>query len=560
MRKITILFLLFIPLLSIAGKNSDTLKFWIAFKDKANSPYRIDKPLEYLSQKAIDRRAKFGIKITEQDFPVNPNYVQQIAGMGVTVLNTSRWLNGMSIQTSDLGTVKKILALPFVSAVDKVGIKSSQDNSKMDYLLEFFMSLGEDGEDTTTIDDNYYGDGLNQIRMLNGVAMHQLGYTGKGVDIAVLDGGFMNVNKIKTFNHLFTRGLIAGTWDFVNIEESVVEDNNHGMNVLSCMAAKTPGKMVGTAPDARYWLLRTEDANTEYIIEEYNWATGAEFADSVGVDIINSSLGYTNFDDEGTSHTFAQLNGKTSVASIAAAIAAKKGIIICNAAGNEGNDPWRYVGAPADAFGIITVGGVSPDREHVDFSSYGPTADGRIKPTVCAQASKAYVASVSEGFYGSQGTSFASPILCGMVACLRQANPDKTVEEMIAAIEMSSHKYLHPDTVLGSGIPDFIVANRYLGGDKDFNYKKNQIENPPAEVFTNSISFTAFSPKYDNIVFTLSNKKGEIVERKSIQPKVKTGSGFYKTEIEMPSDLPKGKYTLSLKIGNDEFNYPLTKE
>lgn len=559
MKKITILFLLFIPLLSVAGKNSDTLKFWVAFKDKANSPYTVDKPLVYLSQKAIDRRGRFGIKITEQDFPVNPNYVQQIADMGVTVLNTSRWLNGISIRTADLATVKKILALPFVSDVEKVGIHSNKDNSKMDYLLEFFMSLGGE-EDTATIDDSYYGDGLNQIQMLNGVEMHKLGYTGKGVDIAVLDGGFMNVNKIKAFTHLFNRGLIAGTWDFVNIEESVVEDNNHGMNVLSCMAAKIPGKMVGTAPDARYWLLRTEDANTEYIIEEYNWASGAEFADSAGVDIINSSLGYTTFDDESTNHTFAQLNGKTSVASIAAAIAAKKGIIICNAAGNEGNDPWRYVGAPADAFGIITVGGVSPEREHVDFSSYGPTADGRIKPTVCAQASKAYVASVSDGFYGSQGTSFASPILCGMVACLRQANPNRTVEEMIAAIEMSASKYLHPDTVLGSGIPNFIKANRYLGGDETFNYKKNQIETPPAEVFTNSISFTAFSPKYDNILFTLSNKKGEIVERKSLQPSVKAGTGFYTDEIELPADLSKGKYTLVLKIGNEEFSFNLIKE
>ena len=559
MKKITILFLLFIPLLSVAGKNSDTLKFWVAFKDKANSPYTVDKPLVYLSQKAIDRRGRFGIKITEQDFPVNPNYVQQIADMGVTVLNTSRWLNGISIRTADLATVKKILALPFVSDVEKVGIHSNKDNSKMDYLLEFFMSLGGE-EDTVTIDDSYYGDGLNQIQMLNGVEMHKLGYTGKGVDIAVLDGGFMNVNKIKAFTHLFNRGLIAGTWDFVNIEESVVEDNNHGMNVLSCMAAKIPGKMVGTAPDARYWLLRTEDANTEYIIEEYNWASGAEFADSAGVDIINSSLGYTTFDDESTNHTFVQLNGKTSVASIAAAIAAKKGIIICNAAGNEGNDPWRYVGAPADAFGIITVGGVSPEREHVDFSSYGPTADGRIKPTICAQASKAYVASVSDGFYGSQGTSFASPILCGMVACLRQANPNRTVEEMIAAIEMSASKYLHPDTVLGSGIPNFIKANRYLGGDETFNYKKNQIETPPAEVFTNSISFTAFSPKYDNILFTLSNKKGEIVERKSLQPSVKAGTGFYTDEIELPADLSKGKYTLVLKIGNEEFSFNLIKE
>lgn len=560
MKKISILFLLFVPILSIAGKNSDTLKFWVAFKDKANSPYSISKPEAYLSPKAIERRKRFGIKITEQDFPVNPQYIQQIIATGVARLNTSRWLNGMSIQTADLETVKKITDLPFVKSVEKIGVLSNKDNSKMDYLLEFFSSLGEEEKDTTAIDNSYYGDGLNQILMLNGVAMHQAGYTGSGVDVAVLDGGFMNVNKIKTFGHLFSRGLIAGTWDFVDLEENVADDNNHGMNVLSCMAAKTPGKMVGTAPDARYWLLRTEDANTEYIVEEYNWATGAEFADSAGVDIINSSLGYTTFDDKATSHTHAQLNGKTSVASIAAAIASEKGIIICNAAGNEGNDPWRRVGAPADAFGIITVGGVTPDSAHVDFSSFGPTADGRIKPTVCAQAAKAYVASVSDGFYGSQGTSFASPILCGMVACLRQANPDRSVGDMIEAIQMSASQYLHPDTILGYGIPDFIKANRYLGGDKTFNYKKNQVETPPAKTFTNTITFTTYSPKYDNIVATLSKPDGKIIERKSILPASKASIAFHTTEIEVPADIENGKYTLTLKIGSEEFTYTVTKE
>lgn len=540
------------------GAESDTLKFWVAFKDKANSPYSVQKPEKYLSQKAIERRKRFNIEITEQDFPVNPQYVKKVEKIGVQVLNRSRWLNGISIQTADKSKLKKILALKFVKSVDKVGVFSRKDNSKMDYLMEFFMGMGGD-KDTTKIAESDYGDGLNQIKMLNGVAMHQQGYKGEGVTIAVLDGGFMNAHKIKTFEHLYKNGQILGTWDFVQLDSNVYDDNNHGMNVLSCMAARTPQKMIGTAPDANYWLLRTEDANTEYVIEEYNWVSGAEFADSAGVDIINSSLGYTTFDDASMDHTYKDLNGKKLISTQGANIAAKKGIIICNAAGNEGDDDWKYLGAPADAVGIITVGGVNPNRTHAQFSSYGPTADGRIKPTVVAQATKAIVASVSNGFYGSQGTSFASPILCGMVACLRQANPNKTVDEMIKAIQFSAHLYHNPDTILGSGIPDFVLANRYLGGDKQFNYKKNQVAAAPNATFKEYISFTIFSPKYDNGVVTVTDNNGKIVYRESILPNAKNPLGFHKVNISQAKDFARGTYTCTIKVGSTEEVYTLTK-
>lgn len=559
MKRFSALLLLLIPFLAQAT-DTDTLKFWVSFKDKANSPYSVEKPLEYLSEKAIERRKKQNIEITEQDFPVNPNYVEKVLAVGVKKINTSRWLNGMSILTADLDKVKKILKLPFVTSVEKVGVHSRKDNSKMDYLLEFFMSLGGEDGDSTVIDESHYGEGLNQIQMLNGVAMHQKGYTGKGVTIAILDGGFMNVHKLNTFAHLFRDKRIMGTWDFVQLDSNVFDDNNHGMNVLSCIAAKTPGKMVGTAPDANFWLLRTEDANTEYIVEEYNWASGAEFADSAGVDIINSSLGYTNFDDESTNHTFKHLDGKTSVASIAAGIAAKKGIIVCNAAGNEGNDPWKYIGAPADAFGIITVGGVTPDSAHADFSSYGPTADGRIMPIVSAQASKAIVASVNNKFYGSQGTSFATPILCGMVACLRQANPDKSVEEIIDAICFSASQHHKPDTILGHGIPDIVLANRYLGGDKDFDYKKNQLAAEPNRVFKEHINFTSYSKSFDSILITLRNEKGSVVVRESVLPNVKEPKGFHKVNLVVDKKLPKGAYNLEVSVGDTVFKYQLTKD
>ncbi len=554
-------FVVFFLIVSVFAKadSNDSIKFWVSFKDKKSTPYSVNKPEKFLSKRAIERRKTFNIKITEQDFPVNPSYVNKIEKTGVKVLNRSRWLNGVSILTADNKKIKEILELPFVADVKKVGVYSKKDNSKMDYLMELFMSLGGDS-DTSKIDGPYYGDGLNQIQMLNGVEMHKKGYTGKGVVIAVLDGGFMNVHKIKTFRHLFINNQILGAWDFVQLDSNVYNDNNHGMNVLSCMAAKTPYKMVGTAPDAQYWLLRTEDANTEYLIEEYNWASGAEFADSAGADIINSSLGYTTFDDKTMNHTYKDLNGKKSVCTQAAAIAAQKGIIVCNAAGNEGDDKWKYLGAPADAVGIITVGGVNGDSTHAEFSSYGPTADGRIKPTVVAQATKAIVSSVDDKFYGSQGTSFSSPILCGMVACLRQANPTKTVDEVITAIQFSATQYHAPDTVLGSGIPNFVLANQYLGGDEYFDYKRNQIAVPPSSIFKETISFTTFSPKYDSIVVTITDTKGNIVLRKSILPDVKNPLGFHKINLSEANNFATGTYTCTVKIDKEVAVYKLTKE
>ncbi len=567
MKKISAVILFLFPLLAVAGYG-DTLKFWVQFTDKKNSPYSINQPESFLSKKAIERRAKFGITITEEDFPVNPDYLKKVNSTGVQVLNTSRWLNGVSIQTADNDVIKKLMALPFVKSIDKVGLYDNKDNSRLEYLMEMLMAVGEEepettdgtmqpGVELTPYNKDFYGKGFNQIEMLNGAEMHRLGFTGKGVTIAVLDGGFMNVNKIKTFQHLYTNGQLLGTWDFVRQDSNVYDDNNHGMNVLSCMAAQTPGKMVGTAPEASYWLLRTEDANTEYLIEEYNWVSGAEFADSAGVDIINSSLGYSAFDDNSTSHKYSQLDGKTSVASRAASIAAKKGIVVCNAAGNEGNDDWTYIGAPADADGIITVGGVNADSTFADFSSYGPTADGRLKPEVTAQATQAYVATVADVFVPNQGTSFASPILCGMVACLRQANPNKTVQEIITALQLSGHRFANPDTAFGNGIPNFIKANRYLENDVTFDYAKNSIETAPSKTFNKAIGIVVYLTKKQKIDARLNTSSGQTIKTFNAQGFEK---GFNKVVFTELDGLKPGNYQLEIKIGGATHGFTLTKD
>lgn len=546
--------------------NGDTLKFWVQFTDKKNSPFSVKDPEKYLSKRAIERRKKLDIKITEEDFPVNPAYMHQVSQAGVQMLNPSRWLNGVSIQTNNLDHVKQIMELPFVKEVKKVGLYSGIDNANMDYLMEFFMSLGS--EDSTKIPEGgtrsgftpeYYGEGFKQLDMLNGLAMHNEGYTGEGIVIAILDGGFMNVNKIETFKHLYDNNQVLGTYDFVKRDSNVYDDNNHGMNVLSCMAAKTPGVMVGTAPGASYWLLRTEDANTEYPIEEHNWATGAEFADSAGADLINSSLGYTTFDEKLMNHKYSDLDGKTSPATKAAAIAAKKGLIVCNAAGNEGDGDWKYIGAPADADGIITVGGVDPDGAPASFSSFGPSADGRLKPNVAALAVEAIVASVSGNFYPSQGTSFATPILCGMVACLLEANPGKSPAEVIKAIEMSGSKYHKPDSVLGYGIPDFVKANRFLGGDKTFDYGKDQIESTPAETIGDSVMLTVYLAKEQKVEVKLKNGSDKEI-KSAIYPASTAFNNFYRIQLENLGKLKAGQYDLEIYInGKKKYIYNLKK-
>ncbi|HYG14820.1 MAG TPA: S8 family serine peptidase [Bacteroidia bacterium] len=546
--------------------NGDTLKFWVQFTDKKNSPYSVKNPEKYLSQRAIERRKRLDIKITEEDLPVNPDYMHQVSTAGVEMLNASRWLNGVSVQTSNQEHIKQIMALPFVKEVKKVGVFNSIDNANMDYLMEFFMSLGS--EDSTQISEGgtrsgftkeYYGEGFHQLNMLRGMDMHNNGYTGEGIVIAILDGGFMNANKIEAFKHLYESNRILGTYDFVKRDSNVYDDNNHGMNVLSCMAAKTPGIMVGTAPGASYWLLRTEDANSEYPIEEHNWATGAEFADSAGADLINSSLGYTTFDDKSMNHKYSDLDGKTSPATKAATIAAKRGLIICNAAGNEGDGEWRYIGAPADAEGIITVGGVDPTGAVASFSSLGPASDGRLKPNVAAQATEAIVASVSGNFYPSQGTSFATPILCGMVACLLQANPDKSPAEIIKAIEMSGNQYHHPDSVLGYGIPDFIKANRFLGGDKAFDYDKDQIESAPDEAMGDSLMLTVYLVKAQKVEVTLKNGSGKEV-KSGVYPGNTSFNNFYRIQLEGLDKLGAGQYQLEVYInGKKKYTYNVKK-
>src|SRR5258706_324851 len=255
-----------------------------------------------------------------------------------------------------------------------------------------------------------YVPALHQLQMINGDFLHSLGYRGKGMLIAVMDAGFNNANTIPVFQDLIADNRILATHDFVQGDSNVYGHHFHGTAVLSCMAAHLPGYMIGTAPDAEYILLRTEDAATEYIIEEYNWACGAEYADSAGADVFNTSLGYTTFDDPLYNHTYADMNGDSAVITIAADIAASKGILVVNSAGNSGGGPWNYIGAPADGDSVLTVGGVDSLKVIYARSSHGPSFDGRVKPNACAQGLNAYLDFANAAFGYGSGTSFASKV------------------------------------------------------------------------------------------------------------------------------------------------------
>ncbi|MBC7409311.1 MAG: S8 family serine peptidase [Arcicella sp.] len=499
-------------------------KYLITFKDKTNSPYSISKPLEFLSQRSINRRQKQNITLKIRDLPVNPAYISEIKKTGAEIWFTSRWMNAALIQTSD-ANLQTILKLPFV--------KGLEVNGTVDDPLS---RSGRKKAKFEALDNKSLNYGLSKIQneMLGVNIMHDLGFKGEGMMIAVLDAGFNNADKIAAFKPLFDENRIVGTYDFVKKEKSVYEDDAHGTEVLSCMGAFLEGNMVGTAPKASYLLLRSEEASSEYIIEEANWLFAAEYADSVGVDLINSSLGYTTFDDVKTNHTYAQLDGNTTIAARAADWAAGVGIVCVISAGNEGNDSWKYEGTPADADSVIAVGAVDANKLYVKFSSQGIPNDKRIKPDVVAMGQSTAIISPNGNVTTGSGTSFSSPILCGMVAGYWQANPTLTAMQIMENVRKSGSQAVKPDKVLGYGIPNLFKVLAIEG--EVSNFFKVYPNPTKAEITIEIDNFTG--KDYEAIIMDVS---GRIQYIETLKNTVQTIS------IEK---IPTGTYFL--RVGNEE--------
>ena len=421
----------------------DTLKYRISLKDKAATDYSLQKPEMYLSKKSIERRKRQGLEIDSTDLPVCKKYVDAIRKKGVHVLVTGKWDNFVTVSCNDSMLIAEIAGLPFVRSTERVWRGVAKRASERDSLINKPLRT-----------DSLYGPAITQIKMSHVDRLHEAGFKGQGMTIAVIDAGFHNVDKIEAMKNI----NILGTRDFVNPEADIYAESSHGMSVLSCMAMNQPNVMIGTAPEASYWLLRSEDEYSENLVEQDYWAAAIEFADSVGVDLVNTSLGYYSFDDPAKNYRYRDLNGHYALMSREAAKAADKGIVVVCSAGNSGSGSWKKITPPGDAENVITVGAVNKYGVLAPFSSVGNTADGRVKPDVVAVGLGSDVMGTDGNLRHANGTSFSSPIMCGMVACLWQACPELTAKEIIELVRRSGDRAVFPDNIYGYGIPDLWKA------------------------------------------------------------------------------------------------------
>jgi subtilisin family serine protease len=460
-------------------------RYIVQFTDKKGTSYSLLAPQAYLSAKSIARRTSQHIAIDSTDLPVNPAYLDSIRNVpNVIVLNNSKWLNQALIKIIDTnlraGTLARINAFPFVKrSADIAARKSARGNNLTNGLAEGPIQqpvLEHHISAPAGIAALEYGSMYNQIHIHDADYLHKLGFTGRGMTIAVLDAGFFGYLTNPVFDSVRLQGRVLGTWDYVDNNASVNEDAVHGANVFSLMASNRPGVLVGSAPHASYWLFKTEDSNSEYPVEEQFWTVAAEFADSAGVDMISTSLGYANFDNSIFNYSYAQRNGKTAMITIAADMAARKGILVVVAGGNSGggSTDLKYVGCPADAENAFTIGSIDINGNIAGTSSWGPNGAGLLKPNVVSVGANAVVANPSGNPVTGSGTSYACPLMAGMVACLWQVFPELTNMQIMDAVQKSAHKYASPDYRFGYGIPNFkkgvaLLTKQYASASTSFN-------------------------------------------------------------------------------------------
>tara|TARA_R110001592_G_scaffold85244_1_gene251746 strand:- start:1806 stop:3428 length:1623 start_codon:yes stop_codon:yes gene_type:complete len=518
---------------------------WVFLKNKPNSAAYFASPLTMLSQRALDRRTKQNIAIDSIDVPIDVRHYSLVKNtFGITVLAKSKWLNAIHVQGTQVDIKNLKTTYTFV---DKIEFANKTLNTKGVSSKKSTQRTKRNKFEKTTTNFNY-GNAANQISMLKGDFLHQIGYTGTGMQIAVIDAGFPNVNTLAAFQRLRDNNQILGGYDFVDRSTDFYKGNNHGTNVLSDIGGYIDSQFVGTAPDASFYLFRTEDAENEVPLEESLWVEAAEMADSLGVDVINTSLGYTTFDNAAYNYTYNDMDGKTTFITRGAEIGVSRGMILVNAAGNEGNDDWKYMGAPADAASIFTVGAVNATGNIAAFSSFGPTSDGRIKPDVLAQGQNVYVINhISGTAVTSNGTSFSSPIMAGIVACFWQAFPDLTNLQIMQRIRESADKYNNPTAQEGYGIPNFENAYSILGvEDQNFLNVTTVYPNPVNNNFTIQTSLQSLENTQIQIFNVIGKKVFE-----------KIGLRTKKVNV---SQLHSGIYILKITNGNQQKTIKLIKK
>ena len=439
----------------------------------------------------------------------------------VSILNVSKWLNQVSIQTTDAAALAKINSFPFVDQVRAIASKTNTTRKKeIDTQDEFEPSTFN--QFTQSADYFNYGLSANQIKIHHADFLHNHGFRGNGMQIAIIDAGFYRYNELQAFDSVRNNGQIISTWDFVDRNNSVAEDNSHGMHCFSIMAANMPGQFIGSAPHASYHLFRTEDVFTEYPIEEHNLACAAERADSSGADLCSVSLGYCLFDDASLDYSYNDMNGQVTMSARAIKIASQKGLIFSIAAGNEGNSSWHYITTPADADGALAIAAVNTSGNIASFSSYGPRSDGAIKPDLASVGVNTVIADAGTGQpVTGNGTSYACPNITGITSCLWQAFPETNNTSIMQALRQSGSSFIRPNDRTGYGIPDakkaFVILQKngfvhhetfnQCRTEFDISVKMdNSMQLLTERKFPDELSYTTISTLTGNQTFSSQNQ------------------------------------------------------
>lgn len=517
---------------------------WVYFTDKPNVAEALENPITILSQAAIDRKNLHNTPIDVRDVPVNENYISQIKSQpGISVSAKSKWFNCVFVR----GEQPSVSALENLSFVDHIEFADTTLNGNPRSSERVATSYQNHNKFEVTTDFDY-AEAANQVEMMHVDYLHQQGYTGEGILIAILDAGFPNVETNAGFQRMRDNNDLLNGYDFVDRNENEFEftGSTHGAEVLSCVTGYLPQEYAGTAPDASVYLFRTEDVGSEMPIEMAYWVEAAERADSLGVYVINSSLGYNNFDDPDYSFETTDMDGETAFISRGATMAFEKGMLVVSSAGNSGNDDWGIITAPADSPGAFTIGAVDSEGNYANFSSRGPTSDGRVKPDVVAQGASAAVITPWGNVTTGSGTSFSSPIIAGAIASLWQADPSKTNAEIMQIVRESASQFENPDIFLGYGIPNFQIALSNL------SVSENEFQNA-ISIYPNPINRTLF------IDFAIKSNSGEIeiftiLGRKIFETNLKNQYN----QIDL-SDLISGIYILKIHTEKSNSSFKIIK-
>ncbi|MBL7765156.1 MAG: S8 family peptidase [Chitinophagaceae bacterium] len=555
MKKILLLCLILNVFLSELSQAAPAYAFRVKFKDK-NGTLTFADSLQFLSQKALTRRSNQGIMLDSTDLPLVQAYIDTVmtTAAAVKLHNKSKWFNQIVVITFDSNKVTDIAALPMVESV-KLVARYPTGNFKTETSSKKFPVVEPITDKKTRGTAAHYGVAFQQIDLMQGDYLHDMGFKGENMDIAVIDVNFRYANTCAVYDSINLQNRFKDYHNFVKDTPWVFStsiNNDHGMNVMGCMGANMPGTYVGTAPNANFFLYITEDIGSEQPIEEDNWISAAERADSIGVYLINSSLGYNIFDapHSASSYTYNDMDGKTALITQGGSMAVAKGILVVCAQGNEGASAWHYMLAPADGDSVYSVGSVDGSGAWGN-SGYGPNFLGVVKPDGMAMGKGSVLIGGSCNPGVSNGSSFASPMMCGSIACLWQSAPTLTNWEIRQIVRMSSDRYNNPNNTHGYGIPNFQQAHQIILGTDDvqqLDYRFSVYPNPSS----GELYIRSFDASLQNFSYAVYDLQGHLITRSE---KVVQGS----VHAQAFSALASGTYVVVIAAGGKVWSTKVVK-